>query len=120
MRCAATEAAGKAVLELFAEAVHYRRLDPEGRRERGEVRTREIDSERRVACVELVEAQHPVTTVVDEHDRDRQLLLRDRRELAAGERNPPSPLTQTVGPVAASAVPSEAGKAKPSVPQPTG
>ena len=67
--------------EAVAEAVDDLRMHAEALGERDEVRRPEVDAVRRRARPALVVAQHPVAAVVDDHGRQRQLLLRDRRKL---------------------------------------
>lgn len=45
----------------------------------------EIDAELLLAGLLLIEAEHPVAAVVDDHDRDRQALLNGGSPLSARE-----------------------------------
>ena len=107
------DVAGERLAERVVEAVDglgaRRRSDA---RERREVRRVQVDAEALLAGLVLVVAQHPVAAVVDDHGGQRDLLLRDRRELAAGEQEAAVAGDRdgrAVGP--ASAAPSAAGNA---------
>ena len=81
----------------------------------------QVDPERLLAGQHLVEPQHAVAAVLDEHDRQRDRAT--STTVASSPHaymKPPSPITHTVGPAPARHAPSDAGNPNPSVPQPSG
>ena len=71
--------------EVVLEPLDGLRADAEGLGQRGEVGRHEVDAVAVGAGDVLVVAQHPVAAVVHDHDRQREPLLRDGRQLAARE-----------------------------------
>ena len=76
---------GERLAERVVEPVDRLRGTPNARGHRLEVGRVQIDAVGLLARDVLVVAEHPVAAVVDDHRRQRDLLLRHRRQLAARE-----------------------------------
>ncbi len=76
------------MLELGPEPLDGHVRQPERGGQCGEVRGEEVDSERLLADQLLVEAEHAVAAVVDQHDRERDPLLDDGGQLATRVHEP--------------------------------